>query len=91
MSLKCELKNISTTKAFYDQISQQLKLSAKFGRNLDALHDALTGDVEGPVEIYWHNAIGARNEMGEDDFESIVGTLHEAMAERDDLQVWIGL
>jgi ribonuclease inhibitor len=37
--------------AVYDIIARELGLPAHFGRNLDALFDALTGDVAGPFAI----------------------------------------
>jgi ribonuclease inhibitor len=40
----------------YDALAAGLALPAHFGRNLDALHDALTGDVAGPFEIVVENA-----------------------------------
>ncbi|MCW5772027.1 MAG: barstar family protein [Rhodospirillaceae bacterium] len=40
----------------YDLLAKGLALPAHFGRNLDALHDALTGDLAGPFEIVVENA-----------------------------------
>ena len=42
---------VKTIDAVYDILARELGLPAHFGRNLDALYDALTGDVEGPFEI----------------------------------------
>jgi ribonuclease inhibitor len=43
--------DVKTLDAVYDILARELALPAHFGRNLDALYDALTGDVEGPFEI----------------------------------------
>ena len=47
--------------------------------------------MPGPVELFWHDAISARNDMGEDAFESLTAVLHAVASERDDFKVWIGL
>ena len=91
MSLTCELKNVRSTQDFYTQLARGLQLPAHFGKNLDALFDGLTGDVKGPATVFWHESIAARNEMGEEHFEEIIGALYEAAGERDDLQIWLGL
>jgi ribonuclease inhibitor len=72
--------------AVYDALERQLALPSWFGRNLDALHDALTGVVEGPVELVWRDAGRSRATMGED-FERIAEVMRRAAAERPDLAV----
>jgi ribonuclease inhibitor len=70
----------------YDALAAALGLPAHFGRNLDALWDSLTGDVEGPIELVWrdaartHAALGAR-------FEEILGVLREVERARPDFRV----
>ena len=91
MSLTCELKAVRSTKDFYQQLAKGLKLPATFGHNLDALFDALTGSIEGPATIFWHSSIAARNEMGDEAFENIIGTLYEVSGDNPDLQIWLGL
>ncbi len=71
---------------FYDEISRQLSLPAYFGRNLDALWDVLSTDVEGPVEITWRNAQASEQAMGED-FEKVLKVLKELEGEREDFKV----
>jgi ribonuclease inhibitor len=72
--------------AVYDALERQLGLPSWFGRNLDALHDALTGMVKGPVEIVWRDAERSRRAMG-DDFARIVAILRQATSERADIRV----
>ena len=43
------------------------------------------------MELFWHDAIAARNDMGEDAFESLTAVLHAVASNRDDFKVWIGL
>jgi len=68
---------------FYDQLSGLMKLPAHFGRNLDALRDVLTADVEGPFEINWTHADNSRKLMGRD-FDRVMNLLRELEEERDD-------
>lgn len=48
----------------YDIFARDLALPAHFGRNLDALYDALTGDVEGPFEIVVADAKALEASLG---------------------------
>jgi ribonuclease inhibitor len=65
-----------------------MKLPAHFGRNLDALGDVLTTDVEGPFEIDWTHADNSRELMG-NDFDRVVKLLRELEKDRDDFQLKI--
>ncbi len=81
-------KVIRSLDEFYDEISSQLSLPAYFGRNLDALWDVLSTEVEGPAEIVWQDAQASRQAMGED-FEKVVKVLKEIEGTREDLKVII--
>lgn len=48
-------------------------------------------NVAGPVEIFWFNATTARQDVGEDTFDTLTEVLRGVMEERDDFQVWLGL
>lgn len=72
----------------YDQISSQLSLPEHFGRNLDALWDVLSTDVEGPFEIAWKHADYSKKMMGKD-FGRVLKLLHELKKERDDFKLTI--
>ncbi len=72
---------------FYTEISRELCFPEYFGRNLDALWDVLTTDVEGPFELIWRDSAKSREAMGGEDFEKISDLLREVELERDDFHV----
>ena len=72
----------------YDQLSIRLSLPEHFGRNLDALWDLLSTDVEGPFVIVWKHADDSRKLMGKD-FDRAVKVLQELEEERDDFKLKI--
>ncbi len=76
-------KTIHSLDDFYDQLIQQLALPKQFGRNLDALWDVLSIDIEGPYEIAWHSSQTSRAVMGQN-FERIMKVFHELESERND-------
>lgn len=69
---------------FYRQAREHLNLDEDFGDNLDALRDALTTDVPGPVKIRWRHTGRARRALGKD-FERLLAVLEGAAQERGDL------
>lgn len=83
---RCHLANIDSVARFYDELTRQLELPAHFGRNLDALWDTLSGDVEGPLEIVWEGCDAASARLGAD-YPKLVGVLKEVAAERDDVKL----
>ncbi|HTG00793.1 MAG TPA: barstar family protein [Nitrospirota bacterium] len=76
-------KAIRSLDDFYDELSKQLSLPAHFGRNLDALWDVLSTDVEGPFEIIWKHAGESKKTMS-GDFERVQGVLQDLKKERAD-------
>ena len=72
-----------TMDAIYSALQDQLDLPRHFGRNLDALYDALTGDVAGPVEIVWKDHAWAKPKLGAD-YDRLVTTVREVENERED-------
>lgn len=75
-----------TLDAIYAAFQRQLGLPAHFGRNLDALHDALTTDVAGPIEIVWKGHARVRPRLGAD-YDRLITTLREIEAERPDVRL----
>ncbi len=67
----------------YDQLASGLGFPPHFGRNLDALRDTLSADVEGPFEIVWKRADASKRLMGPS-FGKVVKLLRSLEDERDD-------
>lgn len=72
----------------YDRLENRLSLPPHFGRNLDALWDALSTDVEGPFEIVWTHSDDSKKSMGKD-FQRVIKLLKELKKERDDFKLTI--
>ncbi|MDK2123614.1 barstar family protein [Parachitinimonas caeni] len=83
---RCELVSVKSAADFYNQFCQQLDLGDGFGHNLDALYDALTGLVEPPIEIVWHDSRDARKRLGKW-FDDVVSLIKEAAAETGDIEL----
>lgn len=85
---RCALdgKAIRSLTDLYDQLSISLALPKHFGRNLDALWDVLSADVEGPFEIVWKQADASKKAMG-GDFDRAVQLLQQLEGERDDFKL----
>ena len=75
---------------FYDRISTLKDMPEFFGRNLDALWDVLSIDIEGPFEIIWKKAEASKKLMGKD-FDRVVKLLRDLEKERDDFKLKIDL
>lgn len=80
---RCRLTDIRTKEQFYEELVRQLDFPPHFGRNLDALWDVLTADLEGPVEVVWEQADASKAVMG-NDFAKLAELLKEVAAERGD-------
>lgn len=72
----------------YERLADRLALPAHFGRNLDALWDALSTDVEGPFEIVWKDASESKKTMGRD-YNRIIKLFKELVKERGDFRLRI--
>ena len=79
-------KTVRSMDGFYDEISRQLSFPGHFGRNLDALWDILSADIEGPIEVVWENADFSRHDMGRD-FDRLLGVLKEVEKARKDFRL----
>ncbi len=77
---------IQSAEAFYDEIAKVLPLPDYFGRNLDALADVLTTDIEGPFEIIWEQSRRSKKAL-RSDYTKIVVMLKRVAGERDDFRV----
>lgn len=81
-------KTVKSLNDLYENISKQISLPEHFGRNLDALWDVLSTDVEGPIEINWKNAADSKEGMGKD-FDRAVKLFKDLKKERDDFKLKI--
>jgi len=81
-------ERVSSLEDFYDELSRNLPLPEHFGRNLDALWDSLTGDVEGPFEIIWKHSALSRKRMGKE-YDAVLVLLHDLEAEREDFRLFL--
>ncbi|ASN85570.1 barnase inhibitor [Pectobacterium versatile] len=63
--------SIETESDFHKAMSDLLDFGPYYGRNLDALRDRLSNDVERPVKIIWMNSSYSKSCLG-DCFNKIV-------------------
>ena len=76
---------VDTLDDIYDEVERQLTLPY-FARNLDALWDVLTREVDGPVEILWRESDVSRARLGPD-FDRLTALLREVAEDRPDVYV----
>jgi ribonuclease inhibitor len=90
MTARCVIEGAALRRAadVYDALAAQLALPAHLGRNLDALWDALTTDLAGPVEIVWRDVAASRATLGAD-ADRLIALLREVAAARDDVRLII--
>ena len=77
---------VTTLSEAWGALERALDLPAHFGRNLDALHDSLTTDVPGPLDIDWRASGRTAAALGVD-FDRLRTTMEEASMARPDLRV----
>ena len=82
-------KTVRSLDVFYDEIARQLAFPEHFGRNLDALWDVLSTDIEGPIELVWEHPDSSRLGMGAD-FDRILRVLKDVEKERKDFRLRLG-
>ena len=63
----------------HDCLARELDFGPYYGRNLDALWDRLSTDVERPFEIVWEHSEASKSLMGVEVFERICSVLVRAM------------
>ena len=81
-------KTIHSLEDLYDQLAIGLSLLKHFGRNLDALWDVLSTDVEGPFKIVWEHSGESKKFMGKD-FDRVVRLFEDLQKEREDFKLKI--
>lgn len=80
MQREIDGERIHTEQDFHMEIGRVLELGPHYGRNLDALWDRLSTDIERPLTLVWKNAAVSRQHMGEP-FDAIVAVLRRVEAQ----------
>lgn len=70
---------IRTKQDFHNRFLAHPTVPGFYGRNLDALWDAITGLVERPFHIVWTDASLSRERLGAD-FDALVRVMRDAEA-----------
>jgi ribonuclease inhibitor len=74
MKIEINGHEISDEKSFHIKIAAALSLPEHYGKNLDALWDTLSTDIQRPICLIWKNS-NASQKMMPHEFEQIVKTL----------------
>lgn len=74
-------QNITSLDAFHDQFSLAFDFGPYYGRNLSAMWDLLTTEVERPIHLRWMHAAASQAALGPA-FDEIIQVL-EAVALQD--------
>ncbi|MFC0032531.1 barstar family protein [Micromonospora chaiyaphumensis] len=82
MQIELDGRRVRSEAEFHVEIARLLDFGPYYGKNLDALWDRVSFDVERPVRLVWTHAGVSRKAMGKGDFERIVAILRRA-EERD--------
>lgn len=82
MKVTLDGKSMITEGAFHDALAGPLDFGPYYGRNLSALWDRLSTDVERPVELVWMDSGTSRELLGDVLYGKIAKVLSDVM-ERD--------
>ncbi|PIJ49537.1 ribonuclease inhibitor [Erwinia sp. OLTSP20] len=78
--LSLDFRTIAAVPEFYRQFASRLNLSSHFGNNLDALWDAITGEIALPFQLtlrHFHQHADPQQ------FSALISLLKEAEKETD--------
>ncbi|PYE47976.1 barstar family protein [Paenibacillus barcinonensis] len=75
-------RQLHSREALHQLLQDKLQLGEHYGCNLDALWDALTGEVRMPLTIHWSFLDTTRELLG-DYADQVVEVMHEAEQEVD--------
>jgi ribonuclease inhibitor len=81
MQAELDGNEIGTIDAFHRQIAEKLDFGPYYGRNLNALWDMLSGDVERPMHLIWRDSAASREKMGPEAFDMVIEVLQSAQDE----------
>jgi ribonuclease inhibitor len=71
---------ISSELDFHRFLAKELDFGPHYGKNLDALWDRLSTDIERPVHVVWESAELSRQQLGAESFERIASLLKRVEA-----------
>ncbi|CAM3415573.1 barstar family protein [Isoptericola cucumis] len=71
----------------HQALERQLDFGPYYGRNLAALRDRLSNDIERPIHIFWRNAEESRSSLGDELYAKII-RLFARIAEEDASYGW---
>jgi len=77
MEVTIDFSSIRNMEDFYSQLQEKLKFPPYFGKNLDALSDSISGDLEMPLHLHLINMELSQLEK----FEPLMDTLDAAEKE----------
>lgn len=83
MNIEIDGDEISSEEAFHIAFASALNIPRHYGRNLDALFDVLSTDVERPLVLDWRNSAISCTAIGER-FNLIIDVLRKV--ERQDIE-----
>ena len=75
--------DVRSEQDFHRILASRLDFGPYYGRNLDALWDRLSIDVERPVQFLWHDARVSRRQLGAAQFNRIREVL-DRVVEQDE-------
>ncbi|MEJ2046122.1 MAG: barstar family protein [Reinekea sp.] len=71
---------INSETDFHKTIAEAMDFPSHYGKNLDALWDVLSTDIERPVTLIWENSSSSKESMG-DSFTKILDLLNKVVAQ----------
>ena len=74
-------KSIHSELDLHTTLEKQLEFGEYYGRNLAALRDRLTTDIERPVNLTWRDSEFSRSELGEELFSRITAIFQSIAAQ----------
>ena len=79
MKLVIDGRLIHNESDLHDLLAAGLDFGPYYGRNLDALWDRLSTDVERPLDLVWQYSARSREMLGNRTFERFAALLQEVM------------
>ena len=79
MKLVIDGRTIRSESDLHDLLASKLDFGPYYGRNLNALRDRLSTDVERPVDLVWQYSAASRDMLGSELFEQIAALFVKVM------------